>query len=218
MYSIIFTYETVRNNWVPKAKKLSVKVRQLIRDCVTDNATGFSETHALLLLKFPPKTQDLIADVSMKYKLTKRQLIELLKKIDLQSEDTVDEMAKEIIGFKTVEVKADLLTTEQKEIISKEKEKEQEILRKLRPRRIRKKETITKTRAQEHLDNIMKKSRKDMKFVKAKVSSGTGTAPPLKSEVTPYIEPTPPEPDFSLCQCASCSLWLKTCKGRCWNE
>jgi ParB/RepB/Spo0J family partition protein len=112
-------YDTATTLWLPKAKKLSEKTKQLL----VSTDTNFSDKHAQYLLKYPHVTQDKLAQTVINKKLTSRQLQELTRKHDANPKANLEDLADEVLGLpKTVTIPVTALTMEQKQAIQKEKE------------------------------------------------------------------------------------------------
>ena len=71
--SLQISYDTVASNWLPKARRLSEKVKGIV---ISAN-NSFSEYHTMFLLKYPHAIQDKLAKVSIDRTLTSRQLQDL---------------------------------------------------------------------------------------------------------------------------------------------
>lgn len=203
--AINVSYATVSYNWCAKSRKLSTQVRRYI----ADNGS-LTDEHARLLLKYSHKTQEIFSDLVIKHRIPKRQLIELIKKYD--ADPSID-LEEAITGIpKRIEIPKDLLTEEQIQIIEERKQ-----AAKIQP--IKKKPpSIPKTK--EQIKEKLRRKREPKTFVyeKVKISPRTkNNSPPLKQEVKPQIIPIPETPDYSLCKCAICPLFGKSCRGRCWK-
>lgn len=204
-------YDTVKTLWITKAKKLSENVKSLVSEGVPEST--FTDTHARLLLKYSHSVQDKLADISIKYKLTTRQLIDLTKQYDVDHSMDLDESAKKLVGYVSVEVPLTLLTEDQKKSLEEEKKQFVKIKQISKQRR----DTISKPRLTKEAVKERFDKRADFKYEQVRVSHGSGNAPQLEREITPLIIPNESKPDYSLCQCALCTLFGSHCKGRCWN-
>lgn len=194
------------DSWCDKSRKLSPKVNRSI----LIGKDKISETHALLLLKYPHNVQERLAKIVIERELSKRQLIELIKKYDVEG-DSVFEDTSKIEIIKHVEVPRDILTEEQKRIIEERKQLSK-ISKPKKPRKPRERTT------KKQVNDKVKRTPKTFKYEPVKVKTGKkGSSPPLKREVEPTIKPIPNTPDYSLCKCAFCPLFGKHCKGRCWK-
>lgn len=120
--SIQIPYETVKANWLPKARKLSQKVKELTSGGESA-LTSFSDFHARVVLKYSHSVQNKLADVSVERKLTSRQLQALAKLYDADPKRDLDDIAKEVLGIKTVTILESELTDKQKKEVEKSKEK-----------------------------------------------------------------------------------------------
>jgi len=190
-------------DWLRKSRKLSPKVNEFI---VTSH-NKFSETHALKLLKYSHAVQEKLAQIVIDNELSKRQLIELMKKYDIEGEKALDDTSN-IEVIKPIEVPSDILTEYQKKILEERKQ----LSKIIKPKKSRKpRERTTKKKVN---DNIQRPP-KTFKYEPVKVKTGKkGSSPPLKREVEPTIKPISNTPDYSLCKCALCPLFGKHCKGR----
>jgi ParB family chromosome partitioning protein len=199
--AIKIPYDTIRKGWIPKATKLSSKVRCLV------GTTSFSEEHARYVMMYPHSVQEKLAETSIKHKLTKRQLLELTKLHDASPSTDLDELANKVLGVVMVEVPKSMISP-----VLQAQMDEKRQLDKVHRVRSKRSKTITK-------EDVQKQQKKtDFKFVKATVSHGkAGLLPPLKMEVKPTIIPNPNTPDYTLCKCALCPLFATHCKGRCWT-
>lgn len=194
-------YTTVDNVWVAASKKLSPKLR------TTLGCDSFSDTHARYVLKYPHSVQERLADISIKRKLTKRQLLELTTLHDANPSADLDKLANKVLGVVMVEVPKSMVSP----VLQAQMDEKRQFDKVHRVRSKRSK-TITK-------EDVQKQQKKaDFKFEKVKVSHGVkGLLPPLKQEVKPTIMPNPNTPDYTLCKCALCPLFATHCKGRCWT-
>lgn len=199
--AINIPYSHIEHDWIPKAKKLSPKVR------IGIGTNSFSETHARCVVKYPHSIQERFAQTSVKHNLTKRQLLELTNLYDVNPKADLDKLANKVLGVVMVEVPKSLVSPA---LQAQMDEKRQ--LDKVHRVRSKRSKQITKEAVQKQ----QKKS--DFKFVKATVSHGVkGLLPPLKQEIKPTIMPNPNTPDYTLCKCAVCPLFAVHCKGRCWT-
>jgi len=194
---------TVQGHWIPKARKLSPTIRELGIDDKLDRLTTKQ------LLKYSHSIQDKLGRKIVEKELSQRQAIQFLKLYDVNPQRPLDEIADEVKGIKKVEIPEKFYSPELRKKIEQEKEQYSKV------QRIRKKPSkpITKQQVKEKLA----KKKTDFKFVKAKITRGTGNAPSLKQQIQPNIIPNPDAPDYTLCQCAMCPLFAKHCKGRCWT-
>ena len=149
-------YDTVKANWLPKARRLSPKVKELSGGGILANT--FTDTHTRFLLKYPHAVQDKLANISVKRTLTSRQLQELTKLYDQDSKTDLNQLADKILNIKKVEVPANLLTEDQKKAIAEAKAKKP-------------KKTRTKPSKPKNKDEIKKekKSTKPFKFKKVTI-------------------------------------------------
>jgi ParB family chromosome partitioning protein len=194
-------YDTVIGIWVAKAHKLSPKLRNVVGDI------SFSEEHSRYVLRYSHSVQERLADISIKHKLTKRQLLELTKLYDANPSTDLDKLANKVLGVVMVEVPKSMVSP-----VLQAQMDEKRQLDKVHRVRSKPSRPITK----EDVQKQQKKS--DFKFVKATVSHGkAGLLPPLKMEVKSTILPNPQAPDYTLCKCALCPLFATHCKGRCWT-
>jgi ParB family chromosome partitioning protein len=190
-------YDTIKTHWIPKARKLSPKVRGVVGN------TSFSEEHARYIMRYPHSVQERFADISMKHKLTKRQLLELTKLYDANPKADLDELANKVLGVVMVEVPKSMVSPA---LQAQMDEKRQ--LDKVHRVRSKPSKPITK-------EAVQKQQKKtDFKFEKVRISRGTGEQKPLKSQITPTIIVNPSNPDWMLCKCGACSLFGQHCKGR----
>jgi len=203
--SIKVPYNTVKQLWVAKARRLSENVKGRVA------STLLTDEHARVLLKYPHSVQDKLANTIIKKGISshKEVLRRFTKLYDENPKANLDELADKVLGIETITIPKSELTSEQK----KKHENEKAQLAKIQ--KIRKKPTnITK---EEVKKNLEKKG--DFKFVKATVTGGKvdPNAKPLKASIKPNIIPDIPKPDYNLCKCAICPLFAKPCKGRCWT-
>lgn len=201
--AINISYETVRNEWVSKSRKLSEKVKE----CVARHA--LTERAAQRLLKYPHSTQDKLAKAIIDYNIrggrhgAERNFIKLY---DANPNKPIEELANEALGKKQIAVPEEILTEKQKQKLAEEKRQLTKV------HKIRKKpaKRITKEDVKKRL------KRSDFKFEKVKVVHGSGKieapAPIIKPNIlgTSKIE----QPDWSLCLCKTCMLFGVHCKGR----
>jgi len=117
--SIQVSYDTVARNWLPKARRLSKKVKSL----VGIDTNSFSDLHAKKILKYPHAVQDRLAEVSIERNLTSRQLQALTKLYDENPKADLNQLADNVLGVKKVEIPRDLLTEEQKKALEEAKAK-----------------------------------------------------------------------------------------------
>jgi len=190
-------YDTVIGIWVAKAHKLSPKLRNVVGDI------SFSEEHSRYVLKYPHSVQERFADISMKHKLTKRQLLELTKLHDASPSTDLDKLANKVLGVVMVEVPKSMVSP-----VLQAQMDEKRQLDKVHRVRSKRSKTITK----EDVQKQQKKS--DFKFEKVRISRGTGEQKALKSQITPTILVNPSSPDWTLCKCGACPLFGQHCRGR----
>jgi len=170
--SLQISYDTVKDNWLRKARRLSQKVKDLIGGGVRENA--FTDTHARSLLKYSHAVQNKLAKVSIDRKLTSRQLQELTKLYDEDPKADLNQLADKVLGIKKVEIPVELLTEEQKKALEEAKAKKQRKPR-TKPSKPKKKEEIKKKR----------KSTKPFRFKKINIKS---------EKEKPVLENAPPIP------------------------
>ena len=198
--AINVSHRTVET-WTLKAKKLSEVVRNYV------SARTLTDEHARVILKYPHSIQERLAEISIKNKLTKRQLIELTKLYDANPKADLDKLAKKVLGVVMVEVPKSMVSPA---LQAQMDEKRQ--LDKVHRVRSKPSKPITKEDVQKQQDKA------DFKFEKVKVLHGVkGLVPQLKREIKPTIMPNPNTPDYTLCKCALCPLFATHCKGRCWT-
>jgi|GEM_PF-3587789 len=197
-------YETARA-WTNQSRKLSSQIRERVA------SHALTDEHARELMKYPHSTQEKLADIIIKRGISshKEVLRRFTKLYDENPNTNLNELADKVLGIETVTIPKSELTDDQKQVLE-----ERKLLEKARPQKIRKEPSkpITKEEAKERFGRAS-----DFKFTRTKVSIGSGDAPPLKQEIKPTIIPIPPQPDYSLCRCALCSLFGKSCRGRCWQ-
>jgi len=216
-------YETIREiakeigfsedliaNWVRKATKLSEKVREL------SYTSTIPEDAALKLVKYPHSVQEKLANAIVKYdirggKSGEHPYRDFLNLYDQNPEANLEELANKVKGIETVTLSLSEVPTDVLKVVKEMEEKKQ--LAKVKRIRAKPSKPITKEEAQKKIAE--KKS--DFKFVRARVEHGMGDEKPLKQQIKPIILPNPETPDYTLCQCATCSLFAKHCKGRCWT-
>lgn len=213
--AIQIPYITVWNVWVPKSRKLSQHVKELIaRHELTERASQY-------LLKYSHPTQDKLAKAIIKFDIrggrhgAERTFIKLY---DTNPKRPLEELANEALGKKQIAVPADILTEEQKHKLAEEKTQLAKIRKVREPQK-----RITKQQERKRLglysptlESQMKKT--DFKFEKVKVTRGIkGLEPMPPAVIKPTITPLEKPPDYSLCKCAFCPLYGKHCKGRCWG-
>jgi len=202
--TIKVSYKTVKDSWIPKARKLSSKIKMLVHNAsITDEQSRY-------LLKYPHSIQAKLAKAIIDNKITTGtvEIRSFFKLFDANPNADLNEIANKVKGIETVTIPKTELP---EEVLEKFEEKKQ--LAKVQ--RVRKKPSkpITKEQVKEKLEK-----KTDFKFVKATVSHGqAGLLPPLKMEVKPTILPNPDNPDYTLCKCALCPLFATHCKGRCWT-
>ena len=109
-------YTTVRTVWCPKTRKLSKK----LKECIELNT--FSEDHAARLMKYSHSIQNKLANIIIKHKISGPRFREFTKLYDADPKRNLDDIAKEVLGIKTVTILESELTDEQKKI-EKRKEK-----------------------------------------------------------------------------------------------
>ena len=201
--AINIPYGTIKVMWIPKARKLSPTIKALEIDFTLDKLTTFH------LLKYTPSIQDKLGKKIADNSLSQRQATQFLKLYDANPNRPLDEIANEVLGLKKVEIPEKFYSPELRKKIEKEKEQYAKV------QRIRKKPSKPITK--EQVKQKLAEKKTDFKFVKAKITRGTGNAPPLKQQIKPTLIPNPKTPDYNLCKCATCSLFAKHCKGRCWT-
>jgi ParB family chromosome partitioning protein len=133
-------YETVRNIWCAKSRKLSEKVRECI------SGDRLEESQGLLLMKYDHSTQDKLASTLVKHKLTKRQTIEFLKKFDINPKANLDDLADEVLGIKKVEVELAKLSPEARREVEEIAEEKKKLVKEARKRAIKKASEAPKRR------------------------------------------------------------------------
>lgn len=99
-------YNTVRRDWIRKARKVSPYVLEGLR------AQTFQETHLRYLLKYEHDTQDLLAKTIKEHKLNVDQARKFLKRFDEVGGDDLDSLAKEAKGIRKVSIFIDELPPE----------------------------------------------------------------------------------------------------------
>ena len=204
-------YETVKSNWLPKARKLS----EFVKESVWTNTLG--EQPAQLLLKYPHSVQDKLAKVIIDNDIKGDKVRDFLKLYDENPNSPLEELLGRTPEKKEVVIPAKFLTPELQQKIEEETKKEslvEEAKQLSKVKRIRKEPSkrVTKDEIKEKL-----KKKTEFKFVVAKVTHGTGEDKPLKQTIQPIVIPNPETPDYTLCKCATCELFAKQCKGRCWE-
>ena len=198
--------------WTEQSRKLS----STIKVAVADNS--LTNQHARDLLKYSHSTQNKLAAVILKKGISsdKNVLRPFLKSFDADPSADLDKLADNALGIETVTVPVDKIPVEVLTKINDEKEQFAKVQRIKNPRK-KPSKPITKEQFKEKMakDNNKKLANSAFKFEKVKVIQGVkGREPPLKRQIKPLIVPIPNTPDFSLCQCALCSLFGKHCKGR----
>jgi len=200
--AIKLPYGAVKD-WTLQSKQISGNIRKLREHML------LNDYHLRKLAKYPHTTQEKLAQVIIKKKIPTTNVLDFTKLYDANPQRDLDEIADEVLGIKTVTIPKDKLPQEVLEKLNEEKKQLAKV------QRIRKKPSkpITKEQVKEKLAE----KKTDFKFVKAKITRGTGNAPPLKQQIKPTLIPNLNTPDYNLCKCATCSLFAKHCKGRCWT-
>ena len=193
-------------SWVRVANKLSEKVRNL------EQSSALPEDAVRWLVKYPHSIQEKLANAIIQYNIRGKSghlHRDFLKLYDANPQRDLNEVADEVLGIETVTVPKSELP---KETLEKFEEKKQ--LAKVQRIHSKPSKPITKEQVKEKLAE----KKTDFKFVRARVSHGKARlSPPLKTEIKPTIIPNPQTPDYSLCKCAVCPLFMKHCSGRCWK-
>jgi len=108
--------------WTRTSRKISKHVKSL-------SAVGkLVEDHVAQLLKYDHPTQDKLADVSIKHKLTRDQMRKFVKLYDEKPFSNLDELAEEAQGIKIVNIEMGTLSPEARtevETIIEEKKKDE---------------------------------------------------------------------------------------------
>ena len=135
-------YNTVMRTWCGKSRKLSPKVKQLVID------NTLPETHSLLLLKYDHSTQDKLAELMTKHKLTQRQARDFLRLYDADPTSNLDNLAVEVLGVKRIEIRPRELSEEARKevekILEERKKKAEEARRKSLEKTRKKKRKVPK--------------------------------------------------------------------------
>ncbi|MBA7683055.1 hypothetical protein ES703_91411 [subsurface metagenome] len=146
-------------NWTYNSRKISNHVKSL------SGLGKLSEDHVSTLLKYDHSTQDKLADISIKHKLTSTSMRIFVKLYDENPFSDIDELAKEAKGIKIVKIEMETLSDEAKKevkvIIKKKKKsadkKRLESLEKARkaPRASKEKIKAVKAIASEELEQVV---------------------------------------------------------------
>ena len=208
-------YGTVMTQWISSARKLSNKVKELV------SSLTLPEDASKSLIKYPHNIQEKLANAIIKYDIRGGQqgghpYREFLKLYDVNPNQDLGDIAREVQGIETVVIPKSKLPIEVLEKLEEEKIQFAKVKRIQRQRNTISKpqERITKEAVKERFD---KKAKTDFKYEQVQISHGSGKEPSLKTEIEPLIVPNESKPDYSLCQCALCTLFGSHCKGRCWN-
>ena len=209
--AINIPYGTIKTHWIPKSRKLSPKVRGKVA------VTSLTNEHAYQLMKYPHSTQDKLADVIIRKKISSHKdvLRPFLKSFDADPSADLDTLADEALGIETVKI---LRIELPEEVYKQYAERIEEKKQLAKVHRVRKKPSkpITKAEVIKKFEDKKKKiANGSFKFEKVRVIQGVkGREPPLKRQIKPLVVPIPNTPDYSLCKCGECSLFGKHCKGR----
>ena len=109
-------YRTVLG-WTNKSTKLSNKTKKMIE------LNHFSEDHGTQLIKYSHTIQNKLSDVIVKHNISGPKFRDFIKLYDVDSKRNLDDIAKEILGIKTVTILESELTDKQKKEVDKSKEK-----------------------------------------------------------------------------------------------
>lgn len=198
--------------WLQKTIRLS----DYVKKCIESNT--LPEYSASILLGLSKQEQEKIAKAIINYQIPTGEHgdthKELVRKYKLNTQkypsvESMEELADEVKGTKKVKVNLSELSPEARsEIETKIKEEKRQLAKVRRIPRPR-----TNIRKQ---GRPKQEEKTDFKYIKAKITRGSGEGKPLKQQIAPTIMPTPETPDYTLCKCATCPLFAKHCKGRCW--
>jgi len=210
--AINISYDLIKSQWLPKARKLSEVARKGVIEHTIDEMT------AKRLVKYPLQTQDKLARIVSKKSLSQRQAIQFLKLFDANPDADLGNLTNEVKGIKNIEIPESFYTPELKKKIEDEKK---QLAKVTKIKRKKPSKPITKEQVIKKFENKKAKiANSAFKFEKVKVLTGksNNNSTPLKPEIKPVIIHNENTPDYSLCQCANCPLFGKHCKGRCWND
>jgi len=145
--------------WTDKSRKISKHVKSQV------GLDKLSEDHVKTLLKYDHPTQDKLADIIIKHKLTATSMRKFVKLYDDKPFSNLDELAKEVKGIKIVKIEMETLSDEARnevEVILEKKKKEadkkrMESLEKARkvPRVSKEKIKAVKAIASEELEQVV---------------------------------------------------------------